>query len=321
MRAAIRTTAALTVLALVCTAAACASAFAARLSATPAAPGGLAPAPVYGITLDRITKLPATLSGLAALPERPTTRVYFDAREPASYYAQALAQIHAVSGVLGELLDSSDEKSISVSAYGERVESYVRALGSSVDIWEIGNEVNGNWTGPYETVEAKLAEAYDIVHAAGGRTALTLYANDFGPENCGDGTSELTPAQFSSRYVPARVAEGVDYVLLSYYPTQCHGDEPNSAELAVHLEALHAIYPNAALGFGEVGLPRPASRATTAKAEQIMQWAYSLAPALPYYVGGYFWWYGAQDVLRSKGPLRQALPAAFEAEAAALAAP
>ncbi|HEX7609813.1 MAG TPA: hypothetical protein VF380_03985 [Solirubrobacteraceae bacterium] len=304
MRAALRTTAALFLLCLA------------------AAPGAAAqPAPLYGITIDRITRLPVTLAGLAALPRRPTTRVYFDAREPASYYAQALPQIHAVGGVLGELLDSSDEHSVSVAAYGERVESYVRTLSASVDIWEIGNEVNGNWTGPYEAVAARIGEAYDIVHAAGGRTALTLYANNFGPENCGDGTSELTPAQFSSSYVPARVATGLDYVLLSYYPTQCGNREPSSAQVAQYLEELHAIYPNARLGIGEVGLPRPASKSAAAKAKQIMQWAYALAPGVPYYAGGYFWWYGAQDVLRPRAPLREALPSAFEAEAAALAAP
>jgi hypothetical protein len=108
-------------------------------------------------------------------------------------------------------------------------------------------------------------------------------------------------------------------VLLSYYPTQCGGREPSSSEVASSLEALHAIYPNAALGFGEVGLPTRVRRSTRAKAEQIMQWAYALNPHLPYYAGGYFWWYGAQDALRARSLLRGALRAAFEAEFAALA--
>ena len=55
-----------------------------------------------------------------------------------------------------------------------------------------------------------------------------------------------------------------------------------------------------------------------AQARQIMQWAYSLNPGLPYYAGGYFWWYGAEDALRPKAPLREALAAAFEEESAAL---
>jgi hypothetical protein len=168
---------------------------------------------------------------------------------------------------------------------------------------------------------AKLAIAYDEVVAAGGRTALTLYANDFGPDHCGDGHAELTPVQFTRRYVPARVASGVGYVLLSYYPAQCGGLEPSAQRLRQELRQLHGLYPGAALGFGEVGLPHPVTAASLSEASQVMRWAYSLSPRLPYYVGGYFWWYAAEDALRPGGLLRTALPAAFRSEAAALGAP
>jgi hypothetical protein len=111
-------------------------------------------------------------------------------------------------------------------------------------------------------------------------------------------------------------------VLLSFYPTQCGSHEPGTAELTAELEALHALYPKAQLGFGEIGLPRPATHRTQAQAEQIMRWAYSLKPGgaagLSYYVGGYFWWYGAQDVLKPKAKLAAALPQAFQAESEAL---
>jgi hypothetical protein len=282
--------------------------------ALPASPGG----PLFGVTVDDVARVEALARSLAALPRRPTTRLYFNVHEPAAYYAQPAAQIHAVSAVMGELLDSSDEKAISTGAFAARVKSYVQTLAGHVDIWEVGNEVNGNWTGARRTVAAKLAVAFDTVAAAGGQTALTLFANDFGPNNCGDGRSELTPTQFGERFVPARVADGLAYVLLSYYPTQCGGREPSSAEVASHLQALHAIFPNAALGFGEVGLPRPVNSSSVARAEQIMSWAYSLRPALPGYIGGYFWWYGAEDALLPGSLLAEALPGAFEAEAAAL---
>jgi hypothetical protein len=295
---------------------ACLSAVCAAL----AAPGtsAQATAPIYGLTIDRVTHPEKLAAALAKLPEGPTTRVYFDTHEPASAYRPALTLLHPVSAIMGELLDSSQEKSISTEALRTRVQEYVSTLAGLVDIWEIGNEVNGNWTGPYETVEAKLTESYEVVHAAGGRTVLTLYANAFGPEHCGDGESELTPVQFSERYVPAAVADGLDYVLLSYYPTQCGGRLPSTSEVAGQLEALHALYPIAALGFGEIGLPRPASRRMTAEAEAIMRWAYSLSPALPYYVGGYFWWYGYQDILKPKARLAGVFDEALTEEATAL---
>jgi hypothetical protein len=274
--------------------------------------------PLFGVTVDDIGHLGHTVSALAELPDRPAIRVYFDVRQPARYYATAVRRIGRVGAVMGELLDSSDEKAISVAGFQTRVESYLHALGAGVSIWEIGNEVNGNWTGPYTAVAAKLTEAYNDVAAAGGRTALTLYANNFGPDHCGDGRAELTPAQFSNRYVPARVRHGVSYVLLSYYPTQCRGREPSAVQLRQALRQLHGIYPGAALGFGEVGLPNPVTGASLRTARQIMRWAYARNPGLPYYIGGYFWWYGAEDALRPGGPLRTALRAAFRSEASAL---
>jgi len=277
-----------------------------------------AASPLYGVTIDRIAKISHVAEALAALPERPTTRVYFEPAERASHYAGALAQVHRVSAVMGELLDSSDEKSTSTEAFQAHVEEYLAALQGSVDIWEVGNEVNGNWTGAYETVAAKLTEAYRDVASAGGTTALTLYENSFGPEHCGDGESELTPVQFTQRWVPAEVADGLDYVLLSYYPSECGGRMPGDAEVRAELEALHALYPNAQLGFGEVGLPRAASKKTAGQAGAVMRWAYSLQPGLSYYVGGYFWWYGWEDALKPRARLAAALGQAFSAESEAL---
>jgi hypothetical protein len=253
-------------------------------------PGGAealvgADTPLYGVTVDGIGHLSGLVSSLAMLPVRPTTRVVFDLGEQASYYARAVKQIDTVSAVMGELLDSTDEESISTRAFQARVASYVRTLGSAVAIWEVGNEVNGNWTGPYPVVSAKLTEAYNAVHAAGAASALTLFANNFGPDNCGDGPAELTPLQFARRYVPRAVANGLDYVFLAYYPTSCGNREPSSRQVASYLQRLHAVFPHAALGFGEVGLPHPVTPSSINQAKQIMGWAYSLKPRLAYYVG------------------------------------
>jgi hypothetical protein len=291
------------------------TAAAAALSGSTAAASA---APLFGVTIDRTAKTAQIAESLSALPRRATTRVYFEPHRPASDYAPALSRIHAVSDVMGELLDSSDERAISTEAFQARVEEYLGGLSGLVDIWEVGNEVNGNWTGPYETVAAKLTEAYRDVASAHGRTALTLYENAFGPEHCGDGGAEPTPVQFTERYVPAEVAEGLDYVLLSYYPTQCGGRMPDSQEVAAQLEELHSLYPHAQLGLGEVGLPRAASKRTAGEAAAIMRWAYSLDPGLPYYAGGYFWWYGWEDALKPKARLGGALAEAFDTEATAL---
>ena len=155
--------------------------------------------------------------------------------------------------------------------------------------------------------------------AAGGRTALTLYENDFGPEHCGDGEAEPTPLQYARRYVSRRVWPRDSTTCCC--PTTRRSAAASSRARRPwrrELQELHEVFPNALLGFGEVGLPRPANRRTLSQASQIMQWAYSLNPQLPYYAGGYFWWYGAQDALRKRAPLREALAQAFEEESAAL---
>ena len=274
--------------------------------------------PVYGVTIDRITGIAKVVAAEKSLPERPTTRVYFNVSVPASYYASAVPLLHSVSQVTGELLDSSDATRISTSAFQARVEDYLNTLGSSVDLWEIGNEVNGNWTGPYATGAAKIDEAYGDVAATGGETALTLFANEYGPDNCGDGVSELTPVQYSKRYVPRAVRDGLTDVFESYYPTECGNTYPTDAQVATEMRRLHSLYPNARLGFGEVGLPRPVTRRTLVTGEAVMRWAYGLNPGLPYYVGGYFWWYALEDAFKRKALLAGSLRSALETEAMAL---
>jgi len=274
--------------------------------------------PLYGVTIDNIGQIKTIVSAERKLPDRPTTRVYFNVSEPASYYRVAVSDVDSVGNVMGELLDSSDAAHITTSAFQTRVESYLSTLGSAVTIWEIGNEVNGNWTGPYSDGSAKLTEAYADVAARGATTALTLYANEFASDNCGDGVSELTPVQYSEQYVPASVRDGLGDVFESYYPTQCQNTYPTNAQVATEMQQLHALYPNALLGFGEIGLPHPATKRKLATAERVMSWAYGLNPGLPYYVGGYFWWYARQDAFTHKKLLASQLATAFRSEAFAL---
>jgi hypothetical protein len=287
----------------------------ARLPAVAAPAMRALPSPLYGVTVDSVANPGAITASALAMTHMPITRVYFDVREPASYYAAALRQLQPDSYLMGELLDSSDSRRIGTAAYNKRVRSYLALLGSSVDLWEIGNEVNGNWTGRYRTVEAKLTSAFGDVAASGKRSALTLYYN----VGCGDGPSELDPVAFSQKYVPATVRNGLDYVLLSYYEDSCNGIRPSAATWSAYFARLHSLYPHALLGFGEVGMANPATSATLATAQSLMHYYYGLAVNLPYYVGGYFWWYYYQDCLPfTTKPLWSYLQAAFTSEAAAL---
>jgi hypothetical protein len=271
--------------------------------------------PLYGLTVDDIGNLPQIVDAVRRLPRRPTTRIVFDANQPASYYAPAVTAMQPVSYLMGLLLDSSDEKHIDTATYSARVKSYLARLGGKVDLWEIGNEVNGNWLGPYQDVEAKLVAAYNEVSAARKRTALTLYYN----LGCGDGPDELDPITFSRQYVPARIRNGLNYVLLSYYEQNCGGIRPSPSAWQSYFSRLHGLYPHAQLGFGEIGLTNPANDSNMAYAAGMIRYYYSLPVHLPYYAGGYFWWYCGEDCVPfNTKPLFGALRGGFGAEAAAL---
>jgi hypothetical protein len=281
----------------------------------PAAPSGprRLPDTLYGVTADDVTGLTQLIDGARHLPEKPVTRIYFDAAEPPAYYTAAVRALRPVSYLMGELLDSSDEAHISVAAYRVRVRAYLAAFGPEIDLWEIGNEVNGDWTGPYSAVEAKLAVAYAQISPRHLPAALTLYQN----AGCGDGPTELSPLAFSERYVPAAIRRGLSYVFLSYYEGQCGGLRPAAAAWTSTFRALHRLYPRARLGFGEIGLAKPITAATRARAAGMLHYYYGLPIRLPFYAGGYFWWYYAEDCLPvGRAPLWTALRSAFAAQAA-----
>lgn len=156
-----------------------------------------------------------------------TTRIVYDPGKKASEYRDATAKIGKVSYVMGEIVDSFFMKCYTVPEYRDRTKDYVDALGDVVDIWEVGNEINGDWTfgstskckprvGVKSTdpsdVALKMIEAYDYVKSKGKIAELTLYYN----KGCGAPAANemFTRAQAN---IPERMKQGLDYVLVSYY--------------------------------------------------------------------------------------------------------
>lgn len=245
--------------------------------------GRIIPSPVYGVTADSIDTLTALVTSLANLRHMPTTRIVFDEWVAASYYVNPVNQIQPVSYVMGELLDSFYVKNYTVDQYKARMTEYLNALGNKVDLWEIGNEINGEWLGDTATVVAKMTGAYDLVKAKGGRTELTLYYNE---ECWANPANEMFT--WTQKNVPAYMKSGLDYVLISYYEDDCNGLQP---DWPVVFQKLGAMFPNSKIGFGEVGTINSAK-----KAEYINRY-YQMQITTPGYIGGYFWWYFIQDMV------------------------
>lgn len=252
---------------------------------------------IYGVTIDSVVNLAETVKSLRSLPFKPTTRIVFDENVSAANYVNAAAQIHAVSFVMGEILDSFFMKTITTEAYAARTSEYMNALGSNVDIWEIGNEINGEWLGDTPSVVAKMNAAYNLVKAKRKAAALTLYYNAGCLPNQ---TNEMFT--WAQNNVSAAMKGGLDYVFISYYEDDCNNLQPNWPEV---FKKLATIFPNSKIGFGEVGSIDAAKKAA------FINRYYNMKINLPNYVGGYFWWYFSQDMVPSTSPLLKTLNAAI----------
>jgi hypothetical protein len=250
---------------------------------------GQVPVPIYGITVDNIRDLPEIVSSVGALQKKPTTRIVFNEQASASQYVEAVAQLKKVSFIMGEILDSFPMHKCSVNSYMGRTHDYLDMLGDKIDIWEVGNEINGDWLGNTADVVAKMIGAYDIVKNAGKTTELTLYYNQACAKNSANEMFTWVQAN-----LPSRMMTGLDYVLVSYYEDDCKGLQPDWS--AVY-QRLAAMFPNSKVGFGECGTKYKDRK------EQYIRRYYGLKIDAPRYVGGYFWWYYKQDMVPKTKPL------------------
>ncbi len=255
------------------------------------------PAPLYGVTIDAVDNVPAVVDALSHLSRTPTVRVVFDEGMDAPHYVGPVVAIRDVAYVMGELADSSTLKQYTARQLRQRAAAYLHTLGSNVDVWEIGNEINGEWTGATRDVVAKTMAVYEVIKAGGRRTALTLYYN----EGCAEQPSHAM-FDWVQHNLPPRLRGGLDYVFISFYEDDCKIAPPDWNAVFTRLGEL---FPHAALGFGEVG-----TRHAMRKAALVAHY-YGLAIAHPRFVGGYFWWYFRQDMVPRSRPLWRSLDAAF----------
>ncbi|WP_339134484.1 MAG: hypothetical protein WGN25_15490 [Candidatus Electrothrix sp. GW3-4] len=261
---------------------------------------------IFGVTIDdpwfdNEAEKDAIGDALASHAVKPTVRVVFDecmypvdkcvaacveCWDP-SDYQQPLENIASAAFVMGEILDSKFVTYYSVAEYIERTNEYLDRFADIVDIWEIGNEVNGEWLGNTTEVVAKIEGAYAAVHDRGLSTALNLYYN----KSCFYDKPEHEMFTWVEANISPTMRNGLDYVFFSYYEDDCENVVHSQEEWQEVFDALHVIFPKAKLGFGEVGTEQADKKA------EYMQRYYSLNIKGDYYVGGYFWWYYRQDCI------------------------
>lgn len=251
---------------------------------------------IYGITLDSIEDINQSVDAIKSLSKRVITRLVFD-EVPAQYYTTAIEQLSPYSDIMGELFDSEYIKDYTITEYKQRVNEYLDMYGDSIKIWEIGNEVNGEWTGDSSLVAQKTIYAYKEAKKRGYKTALTLYYNDY---NYNDGCWNQPDEQmrnWAKDRLTDEIKNGIDYLFISYYEEDCDNYRPTKAQLEKVFSDLGIIFPHAKLGFGEIGTSK-----VNQKAKYIQRY-YTLDIKHPRYIGGYFWWYFQEDMTPKSKPL------------------
>jgi len=200
-----------------------------------------------------------------------------------------LEALHPKSYIMGEILDSYYVKDYSIAEYRSRVKEYLDVHGDKVDIWEIGNEVNGEWLGNPDHVATKIEDAYRQVKARNYKTALTLYYN----KDCWAHSWEEM-FRWAKTRLSNNLRSGLDYVLVSYYEGDCNNLRPDWQSV---FDKLGQLFPNSKLAFGEIGTSNPRKKA------QYLKRYYTMKIHHPRYVGGHFWWYYIQDMVPKTKPL------------------
>jgi hypothetical protein len=210
---------------------------------------------------------------------------------------------------MGELLDSSSVANTSVASYTARAREFVSRFGNKVDIWEVGNELNGEWLGAPNDIMAKAQAAYDVVKKENAslnlKAAITF--NYWPSSDCYSQPWENTETFARSLASSTTIANGVDYVFLSFYETACSPRaHPTVTQVAQMFTTLKTIFPNAKVGFGEIGAQGKAdglsADPTLSEKQTVANTYYGMHNQLKSilgsrYVGGYFWWYYYQDAV------------------------
>ena len=292
------------------------------------------PLPLHGVTVAdcsfsgeaqdiRITSyLNEVLTSLNNLTDRPTLRLTLtlcgvgdggscSSPRRASTYTSAIETVKSQSRppfLLGEVLDSSSQGCFTVTTAQSRWNDYVSTLGSYVDVWEVGNEINGNWldskdaggtnkiscpwTTPSTTdadVVTDMINAYTTVKTAGKLAEMTLYYPGAG-SGC-DSPATFDPITWTEANVPLNLRNGMDYVLVSYYHQDCSsGTDPSATTWGTFFAQVQNLFPNAKIGFGEWGYS--SKKVTGSKLATLLSEGYTMDPyPLPFsanWVSGVF---------------------------------
>lgn len=140
-----------------------------------------------------------------------------------------------------------------------------------------------------------VAAASSIVKGVGGKTAITLYYNDDSKgANCRAKPQDYWKT-WPTTFLSASVRQSTNYAFFSYYPYQdCSGLSPS---WEADFSALASIFPNAKIGFGEIGTS--SLSAPTSVQTNLIKTYYPMVNTIknPKFIDGVFWWNYAEQMV------------------------
>jgi hypothetical protein len=263
---------------------------------------GAAGAPAWwGVTVDRTKGFRSVMGSIAdmtvAAPGSGYVRVVFDEGVGPAAYDGIVAEARRDGvTVVGQILDSSAMRRLDLAAFERRVRAYVGHF-PGIDVWEIGNEINGEWLGADAAAKASYAAAYVKAADPSDTTVLTLF---WQMGTAGRPTSSMF--QWARDNVDPAFAANLDVVAMSTWL----GGAPLGISMDEVFTRLHAMFPAQRLAMGELGYWEPGttrawwwrstSHPTTVVRRSLAVQMYQAALSFPSSVGGVFWWYYVQEM-------------------------
>ena len=219
----------------------------------------------------------------------------------------AYSQTNSIQ-TLGQLFDSSAQASISLATFKSRVDKALATAGmDKVTAWEVGNEVNGGWTGTQMPAKIDYAASQVKAKYPNKMVCLTFYWYSM------QDTMKTSLFNWIATNITPSIASKLDCVTLSIYIDQ----QPLGFSWDMVMTKLGSLFPGKKVMVGELDFINdptvatyykegPASWTTEQGAEDYIHVRYPSAFATPNAVGGGFWWY-YDDEMVGKTPMWQAL--------------
>lgn len=307
----------------------------------------------YGITIEDTDAPDSIVPTVQRIKQKTTgrkiaVRIVIDPDRDvnADEYKQKVAALKRESDMVMALIGDSHDmhKFKDVKTYRGRIRECYKALSGSVDVWEIGNEVNGVWAGweekegapdkqqPWnrrgadrkgkrDLIGKQIKGAYDELLRLNKnvKMALTLYYSGEREENnpCWDGPEYVMSKWIDDHIKDRAMRERLNYVLVSFYSDDCpvisEDTETGARQWATIFNSLSATFRNADVGFGEFAPQcKDYEECQTNKNrlcpdcvnDQIRfipkyygDYDKRLKESVGKYMGGYFYWYGLQDMI------------------------